>query len=406
LNLLVAGALTLLVAGCAPDAPEADTTWVVTSDPELRRQVVAILPGLAERAGLELVEPVRVERRSRADLERYLVAKLDEELPPEEEARMTRAYALLGLVPEDLDLRALLLSVYTEQVAGFYDPDSAALFVLDDMPSETLGPLLVHELVHALQDQAADLDALTASERGNDRQVAAQAAIEGHATLVMFEHMTEEIQGQAVDLSEIPDFAAQVRPALEAMRSQFPALASAPAVVRESVLFPYLEGAGFVQRLWLEDEDRPAPFGEWLPLSTEQILHPGRFTGERDDPTFLEIEAPGPVTFEDGLGEFETRILLEELAGEGGGEAARGWDGDRYVLVGEGADAALAWATVWDDEAARDRFVAALEPHLDRLPLGATLTPVSVDGRPGALLRVGEVGEVRVRTAPTDPGAG
>ena len=36
------------------------------------------------------------------------------------------------------------------------------------------------------------------------------------------------MRGAPIDLSEIPNFADQIRPALEGMRSQFPALASAP----------------------------------------------------------------------------------------------------------------------------------------------------------------------------------
>jgi hypothetical protein len=37
------------------------------------------------------------------------------------------------------------------------------------------------------------------------------------------------------------------------------------------MLFPYLEGTGFVQSLWTSGE-RVAPFGTHLPLSTEQVI--------------------------------------------------------------------------------------------------------------------------------------
>src|SRR5204863_9372019 len=133
-----------------------------------------------------------------------------------------------GLVPAGLDLRALLLSVYTEQVAGFYDPDSTALFVMDDQPEESLRTVLVHELVHAVQDQSVSLDSLTARGRGNDRQMAAQAAIEGHATFVMLEYLAEQQMKRPLDLTEVPEIAAQMRPDVESLRSQYPALANAP----------------------------------------------------------------------------------------------------------------------------------------------------------------------------------
>jgi hypothetical protein len=354
--------------------------------------VTELLPDLAARSGLSLQRPVRLERRSREQLESYLRAKLDEELPPEEARNLTRSYALLGLVPADLDLRSLLLSVYTEQVAGFYDPDSTALFVLDDQPAASLATVLVHELVHAVQDQAADLDAITEKERGNDRRTAAQAAIEGHATLVMLEYMMERLQGSPVDLGELDSFGRQLRPALEAVRQQYPVLAEAPLVIQESLLFPYLEGAGFVQRTWRDRDGRPAPFGDALPTSTEQILHPERFLDEKDDPVDLHLHIPGArVLYTDGLGELETRLMLSELGETGADAMAAGWDGDRYALLeGEGGEA-LVWVTLWDDGASRDRFVRSLSARLGALPARATLEPTEISGQAGAILRIGVV---------------
>lgn len=398
MNVVVAGLLALVVSCCGGEQAPPDTTLVISSDPELRAMVAELLPELAARSGLELRDPVRVERRSRAHLERYLEVKLDEEMPPEEEERLTRAYALLGLVPPDLDLRALLLSVYTEQVAGFYDPDSTALFVLDDQPPEDLTTVLVHELVHAVQDQAADLDSLTHPDRGNDRQTAAQAAIEGHATLVMLEQMMERTQGQEVDLSEIPDFGERIAPALQALGSQYPALASAPRVVQESLLFPYLEGAGFVQTLWQAAEGRPAPFGEHLPQSTEQVIHGDVAVAGKavDEPSTVEVEVVGArVLYQNGLGELETRIFLEDVTGAPP-ETASGWDGDRYLLLEAPGAGALVWASVWDDTPARDRFVTAVREGLDGLPEGTTVEALVVDGRPAAVLRIGTDAAVRI----------
>lgn len=392
-TMAVAAALAL---GCAGgEAP--DTTFVESADPELRAIAAELLPDLAARSGLELREPVRVARRSREELVRYLSAKLDEELPPAEAEGITTSYRLLGLVPPDLDLRELLLGVYTEQVAGFYDPDSTALFVMDDQPAEALRTVLVHELVHAVQDQAANLDSLTHRSRGNDRQTAAQAAIEGHATLVMLEYLTEQMQGRPVDLAEIPDFGAQVRPALQAMRSQYPALANAPRVVQEALLFPYLEGAGFVQHLWRRTDGRPAPFGDWLPQSTEQVLEPERFLPPgRDEPTEVALRAAGGERrYANTLGAMETRVLLEEHVGAAAAAAFGGWDGDLYVLLDVDGAPALAWLSVWDDPPARDRFVSALLPVLSTaFPQPAALRAMQVEGRPAALLTVGAVGAV------------
>jgi hypothetical protein len=388
----LAGAVALLATVAASAcAQQASGRMVVSSDAELADLAAALLPGLAERSGLSLREPVRLERRSREHLVRYLETKLDEELPAEEARATVDAYALLGLVPADLDLRGLLLGLYTEQVAGFYEPDSTALFVLDDQPQAALQALLVHELVPAIQDQNAELRALTDREVGNDRAIAAQAAIEGHATLVMLEYMTEQMAGVPIDLAEVPNFSAQMRPALEAMRGQFPALAGAPRVIQESLLFPYLEGTGYVQSLWAGGE-RLAPFGANLPQSTEDVLE----GGAADPPVELRVSVEGArVVHDDVLGRLEVGVLLDEHLGGSSAYLADGWDGDRYVLVEvPGGERGLIWHAVWEDATSRDRFAAAMERALPSLGGPATLERTQMLGRPATVLRIGALSGV------------
>jgi len=376
----------LTLGACGGSAQQPQSQLVLSSDAKLGELASALLPDLAARSGLELREPVRLEMRSRNELVRYLENKLDEELTEEEARATVDAYALFGLVPSALDLRQVLLGLYTEQVAGFYEPDSTTLFVLNDQPEASLQGLLVHELVHAVQDQWVDLDALTDPKLGNDRATAAHAAIEGHATLVMLEYVTERMQGAPVDLATIPNFAAQLRPALEGVRAQFQALAAAPPVIQESLLFPYLEGAGYVHNLWQQGE-RVAPFGEYLPTSTEQILG-----GRPDDPP-VELAMSvvgGEVLHEDVLGRLELGVLLDQHLGPGSARLAHGWGGDRYVLVdGANGERSLIWYAVWDDTAARDRFAESFRSALGSLGGAASLEVTEVDGRAATVLRVG-----------------
>ncbi len=384
--------LAYAASGCGG---QASSDLVRSSDPQLAAMAAELLPDLADRAGMELSMPVRLEQRSRDELVRYLQTKLDEDLPADEARARSDAYALLGLVDPDLDLRGVLLGLYTEQVAGFYEPDSMALFVLDDQPEEAVEALLIHELVHAVQDQNVPLDELTDPTLGNDRAAAALAAIEGHATLVMFEYLTEQLTGSPIDLSQIPDFDAQIRPALAGMNQQFPALAEAPRVIRASLLFPYIDGAVFVQRLW-SDGARENPFGPLMPGSTEQVLH-----DDAAAPVDLRARVEGgEVLLEDVLGAFELQILLEDVLGVPGGIAAQGeagalaayWDGDRYVLVDSGSGLGLAWATLWSDREARDRFAAHVEGRGDRFGGPVSVDRIEVDGRPATLIRIGDDG--------------
>ena len=396
---LVAVACSSPGAGAAPDpARTVADTLVTSADPALAALASEVLEDLVARSGLDLERPVRVEWRSREELEGYLRFKVNEELDDELAANITRAYAALGLVPDTLDLRHLLLSLYGEQVAGFYEPDSTALFILEDQQDGLLRTVMAHELVHAIQDQVTDLDSITARERGTDRLTAAQAAIEGHATLIMMEYMMEQMRGEPVDLSELPDLSTRLEPLLQMVRSQYPELAAAPRVIQESLLYPYLEGAGFVLQLWTRAGERVAPFGPLLPQSTEQVANPALLSGpDADPPTALRMEAERAVDYEDELGFLGTRIFLEDAVGAG---SANGWDGDRFLLFLEGGRVSLAWGTVWDSAEARDQFVDAVAASAWAGRAGAEVDVMDADGRPGALVRVGDPPTVEVRLAP------
>ena len=380
-------AVAILAGAACSGKAQVSTSLVRSSDPHLAALASKLLPDLARRAGLELHRPVRIEKRNRAQLERYLRHKLDQDLPEALAREKVQSYALLGLVPDTLNLRALLLALYAEQVAGFYDPDSTALFVMDDQPESQLKTVLVHELVHAVQDQTVNLNALTDPRRGNDRVTAAEAAIEGEATLVMIEYMTEQMQGGPVDLSNLPGFTADLRPNVEAMKKQFPALANAPLVIQESLLFPYVAGTGFVLDLWRKNKGkRVAPFGPYLPQSTQQVI-----THDLSDkPVDVKLDITGArVLHEDDLGRLEAGVFMETHVGKLPAGFWKPWGGDRYALV-ETPDGArgLVWVTVWDDPAGRDSFIHQASPALSRLPQPATLTAISAGGRPAAVLRV------------------
>jgi len=382
------------VLATAVGAQQASVPMVVSSDPELARIAESLLPGLAERSGLSLRAPVRLERRSRAQLAAYLQAKLDEELPVEDARAVVDAYALLGLVPRDLDLRSVLLGLYGEQIAGFYEPDSTALFVMDDQRNVDLEPLLMHELVHAIQDQHADLAALVGPDVESDRATAAQAAVEGHATLVMMEYMAEQMMGVRLDLAAMPDFGPQLRAALDMTRSQFPELERAPRVIQESLLFPYLEGASFVQALWSRGE-RVAPLGDYLPQSSEQVMEHDL----ADVPVELALDVSGArLVDDDVLGRLSLGVLLEEHLGDAGEGLDAGWAGDHYALT-ERSDGrrGLVWYVLWDDAASRDRFASAIGRALDRFGGPATLERADVAGRAATVLRVGALDGVAAR---------
>ncbi|MCI0432922.1 MAG: 2-amino-4-hydroxy-6-hydroxymethyldihydropteridine diphosphokinase [Gemmatimonadetes bacterium] len=364
-----------------------------SSDPQARARriemlVDSLLPRLERLSGLEARDSVRVEVRTPAEVRSYVEHRLDQELPAAELESVKTVYALLGLLPDTLQLRQLLIDLYTEQIAGYYDPATRALHVIEGATAQELRPVLAHELVHALQDQHTNLDSLIDRARGNDRQVAAQAAIEGHATIVMFALLAEEA-GAPVDPLTLPDPGVQLRAAFESSESEFPVFRDAPAIIRETLLFPYVAGASFVRLLWQHDATSPgmsAPLGARLPQSTEQVMDPERrFLPVRDEPTELRFDEPSPWQrlYENTLGAFETRVLFEAHLGPAA-RATEGWDGDRYVLLADAAGArALVWVSVLDDAAAASAFEAALRDLVasGRMPATGTVERLAVDNR-------------------------
>ncbi|HEX2167608.1 MAG TPA: hypothetical protein VHG09_10295, partial [Longimicrobiales bacterium] len=336
---------------------------------DLAEAVEQMMPALERLSGLDRLETLRVRRQSREGARAYVEHRLNEEMSPAERDAVRRTYVALGLLPDTLDLDALLLDLYTEQVIGYYDPSQRTLFVVSGESVNDIQQVVAHELVHALQDQHTDLDSLIAGERGNDRQTAAHAAMEGHAMLVMFALLAEQAARTTVDPAALPNPAAELGPALEAQNSDYPVFRRAPRVIRETLLFPYLAGVDFVHTLWssLRPLTRyPAPIDSLLPQSTEQVMEPAdHFITRRDEPVRVTVGDP-PAGWrsdrEDEFGQLETAIFLEQHLGEAARAAADGWGGDRYaLLVDRQGSNVLYWRSVWDSPEAADRFAAAVK---------------------------------------------
>ena len=352
---------------------------------KVHEMAAELTPAVERAVGLLFKEPPAVELRSRAQVRAYLSAKLDTELPPPLLDGLGTAYRLFGMLPDSVDLRSLLLALYTEQVIGYYDPDSAALYVVQGADKASQRMILAHELVHALQAQYLRVDSLIAPTRANDARTAAQAVLEGQATLASL-----SILMPGRDFDAIPDFWETYRQSLKQQQATMPIFNSAPLLIREGIVFPYLEGAEFV-RWFIRSFPDTLPFGRHMPQSTEQILHPDRYHAG-DVPVPLQLADGGPAPLHtDVLGEFESRILLTELTGSEAVAVAAtlGWGGDRYAVYRTDDGDALVWWAVWDDETAASRFAGALKREWSRRATAGrryTIERTYVGGSPGVRL--------------------
>jgi hypothetical protein len=368
--------LAMLLGACRGEARQEREA---RGDADLARLVDSLRAPVEQATGLRFTSPPRSAMRSREQVRAYLIAKLDEELPPKRLNGLQTAYRLFGLLPDTLQLRPLLLDLYTEQVAGFYDPDSAMLFGVEGADRTQLRLVLAHELIHALQGQYLPLDSILGARENNDRLAAAQAILEGQATLASLEVLAP---GQGV--AQNPQFWELYREQVRQQQSSMPVFRRAPLVLRESLIFPYLQGAEFMH--WWETEGRDSlPYGPRMPVSTEQVLHPARY-GRGDAPVGLVFPPDSTVIYEDVLGENEIRVILATLAGSDEVQTVVpiGWGGDRFRLYRTPEGETLVWYVVWDDERSEERFLrsAAGLRRTSRPGYRAALDSVRIGARP------------------------
>lgn len=334
-----APALLFVLTACAKEAPGYEGPYA--------RQVRKAIPELEESSGLTFKKLPVLEERTKDEVRSFIEAQFNEQLPPLELAGAQEAYRLFGLLPDTLDLRAFFIELLAEQVAGYYDPATKVLYVVKDAAPELREVTITHELMHALQDQHTRLDSVQSLKGDNDRMVAMQSVIEGQATYEQFAMMTG---GSDMGL-RIPGGWDRVRDLIRTGQSSMPKFSTAPMLIQETLLFPYLSGAEFV-RQFKRARSGQTPFAPFA-SSTEQVLHPEKFLDSVPDlPTRVSL-APsraGTPVHEDNLGEFETKLLLFEHAKDQAlaVAGASGWDGDRYQVVNTPAGSALGWVTVWD----------------------------------------------------------
>jgi hypothetical protein len=335
------------------------------------KDVATAIPAIEKSVGLKFKTPPKVESRSKDEVRTFLEKKFNEDTPALELAGAERSYKLFGLIPDTLDLRKFMLGLLTEQVAGYYDPDTKVLYVVGTVGNgpgavtqEMVSITITHELVHALQDQYFPLDSLEKEHGDNDRTSAAQAVIEGEA---VYEQMSAMLGGTNFAMA-LPGGWERVRQMIRDAQGTMPVFATAPMFIQESLLFPYLSGAEFVRHF---KEKRPGqmPFRP-PPTSTKQVLHPDRFLDSLDVPTRIMLPKPegGSVVYENNLGEFETRLFLFQHLGDAGVAArgAGGWEGDRYEVVNTPQGAGLTWLTVWDSAIDAAQFRDLMEQTIEK----------------------------------------
>lgn len=321
---------------------------------ELFRSVDQILNFVSSDTKLPIQHSVKRKLISREEVNKYLKKKFDED---ESTRRMERSELVLkkfGLLDRDFHLRPFLLSLLTEQIAGFYDNKTKTVNLLDWIEPDEQKPVLAHELTHALQDQKVNLtkwsdmslEGVSHNVQDDNRHLqvdeadtAREAVAEGQAMATFIDYT---LQPSGKTLADAPDDMMSRLKGLVGDTTGSPVLARAPLLLQESLLFPYSDGLNFEHAVLVKG-GKDAAFAGVLanpPSSSFEILHPEQYMAHAPVPVLRMpdihslIDADWEPYDLGVMGELDVRILAELF---GGRELADGltpaWNGGLYYAA-------------------------------------------------------------------------
>lgn len=332
----------------------------------------------AKIRGLRFKDAVPCDVRAAADIRRYVIEQLVESGGKARLDQESAVYKLLGLLREDFDYVAELISMYSGQIGGYYDPDTKRFAIAEALPARMNDVIAVHELTHALQDQHFRIGSwLHDHVSASDTLLARAALVEGDATWVMLGGRDDALS------SEYPEERQAVSVPL---RSE--------DVLRRLIAFPYVAGGVFVSELRkVGGQDAVDRAFANPPLTTAEVLHPERYferirTGRGARPDPYEADPKSGRLFSDTLGEIVLQLVLAtELPLERAQSIASAWRGDRATLCGKGARRTLVWRIDASDRAA-ELAQALREVFMADAPLNPSRRERRGASRPAAEVRI------------------
>lgn len=297
---------------------------------QLFRSVDEILKFVSKDTGLAIKHPVKRRLVSREEVLTFLQKRMNEDGDPKRMERASVTLKKLGLLPRNFDLQTFLLSLLEEQVAGYYDPRTKTVNLLNWVDADVQKPVLAHELTHALQDQNFGLEKWSdvnkkvkneAEDMARDEaRTARQAVAEGQAMLVLLDY-TLAPTGRTV--ADSPDLVNALRAGMLSTDGS-PVYAHSPLFLRMSLIFSYYYGTSFARDLLVKGGPALAYAGafERPPVDTRQVMHSDAYFKNVTYPQ-IPLANLGNVLGKDwerldigGFGEFDIKMLVQEWRDE------------------------------------------------------------------------------------------
>jgi hypothetical protein len=396
--------LAVVAAGGQTTAPadKAKETIITPAQAkELFASVDTTMAFVAKDTGLPAVAKVKCKLLTRDEVNAQLRKQFDED---ESAKRMQSSEIVLkkfGLLQPDFNLRPFMLTLLTEQIAGFYDDKTKVMNLLNWLKPEEQKPVLAHELTHAVQDQKVGLEkwgsngfkgvSKTSTEDAERVQVdeletARQAVTEGQAMVVFVDWGLPK--GET--LADVPEIGKTMKDSA-ADTSGSPVMARAPLLLQRSLTFPYTDGLAFEQALLIKGGKSLAFAGALAnpPSSSSEILHPAAYLAHAPVP-LLRLPNVHPMLdaeyepYDLGvMGELDVEIMASLFGGQDLGAAiAPEWDGGVYYAAQRKsataaerqttASLAVMYLSRWRSEEAAETFRKLYAAELGRKYSGLT----------------------------------
>jgi hypothetical protein len=377
-----------------------DTILTPAQEKALLASEDEILHFVSKDTGLPIKEPVKCRFVSRDALQKMLVKNLNDDKGAKRMERSELVLKKFGLLDEDFHLKPFMLSLLTEQIAGFYDNKTKMMTLLDWVPIEQQKPVMAHELTHALQDQKLGLTkwgnqeiegtAKNVSEDNrhiatDETDTAREAVLEGQAMVSFADHMLAENGQAGKTLKDFPQMSQMIEQNAADMSDE-PEMARAPLVIQQALLFPYTAGLSFEQAV-LTKKGTHAAFDGVLdapPSSSFEIMTPDAYMAHASVPLMQLpdihplLKAAGYEPYDVGvMGELDVRMTAELFGGRPLAEAlAPNWEGGIYYAAQRKSASeaekqttvslSLLYSSQWKNEDSARNFFAVFEQQMPR----------------------------------------
>lgn len=287
--------------------------------------VAELLPLAEKLRQLRAIRPVRCREVSQSE---YLTLTDRLTRAQNEPARLHAEETLfkaLGFIPENYAYAECTLHGFGNSSWALYDRIAKEIVLRNDLA--TSDSILIHELVHALQDQHFDLTRLRRLVHTSDEDLALSALVEGDAMVV--EREADKASTVASPVNSDDGFSEKCRP---------------PPRLFDLYMFPYEWGLRFAGELTRDERNLAfrAP-----PLTTRAILYPLEFKHalHSEAPlgakTLIDLRSP---LYRDTLGEYFIRSLFKLWVDPPAAIlAGKGWLQDNLQLRSNDETVAIKW---------------------------------------------------------------